>query len=432
MAGMSVGGLVSGLDTSTIVSQLMQIEAMPQAALKTRVTQTGQQVSSLQSVNTRLSAVLTAAQNLAKDTTWTAARATSSSTSVQATSTPGAVAGTVTFDVTSVAAAAFTASAVVGKSDPMAVPGSKITLTAGGKTTEVTVDKTDVVSVAAAINAAGTGVRAAALQVGDGQYRLQLTSATTGAASGFAVTGLAGHDAITRAGTDAVIDLGAGLEVASADGTFADVLPGTTFKVTSLQQGVQVSVATDTAAASTATKALVDAVNTLLQDITSHTRTKAPGDSTSSAGPLVGDGLLRSISQRVLGSVSSGLTSVARAGVETTRDGLLAFDAADFASLVASDPAAARTMVTQLADRVKAVADGATGPTGTVTTAISRRQDTVRDLGKQIDAWDVRLDMRRANLERQYSALETALGSLQSQSSWLAGQLGSLPSWSQE
>ena len=28
--------------------------------------------------------------------------------------------------------------------------------------------------------------------------------------------------------------------------------------------------------------------------------------------------------------------------------------------------------------------------------------------------------------------LETALGSLQSQSSWLAGQLGSLPSWSSE
>ena len=196
--------------------------------------------------------------------------------------------------------------------------------------------------------------------------------------------------------------------------------------MSSQQSGVQVSVATDTAASSTAVKSLVDSVNTLLQDISSHTRTKVAGDTTSTAGPLVGDSLLRSLSQRVLGSVSPGLTSPAAAGVQTTRDGLLKFDADAFAKLVSTDPAAARAMVAGLADRVEAVADGATGTSGTVTTAISRRQDAVRDLGKQIDAWDVRLELRRTNLERQYSALETALGSLQSQSSWLAGQLAGL------
>ncbi len=84
-----------------------------------------------------------------------------------------------------------------------------------------------------------------------------------------------------------------------------------------------------------------------------------------------------------------------------------------------------------IASRVAEVARAASSASdGTVTVAARRRQDSIRGLDKQIDAWDTRLEMRRATLERQYSALETALGSLQSQSSWLAGQLGGLPSWS--
>jgi flagellar hook-associated protein 2 len=38
--------------------------------------------------------------------------------------------------------------------------------------------------------------------------------------------------------------------------------------------------------------------------------------------------------------------------------------------------------------------------------------------------------MRRSTLERTYTALETALNSLQSQGNWLAGQISSLPTYS--
>jgi len=37
--------------------------------------------------------------------------------------------------------------------------------------------------------------------------------------------------------------------------------------------------------------------------------------------------------------------------------------------------------------------------------------------------WDIRLDQRRNTLQRQFSAMETALGSLKNKSSWLAGAL---------
>ena len=44
--------------------------------------------------------------------------------------------------------------------------------------------------------------------------------------------------------------------------------------------------------------------------------------------------------------------------------------------------------------------------------------------------WDVRLDLRKTALQRQFSGLEVALGKMQQQSSWLAGQLAGLSSYS--
>jgi flagellar hook-associated protein 2 len=39
----------------------------------------------------------------------------------------------------------------------------------------------------------------------------------------------------------------------------------------------------------------------------------------------------------------------------------------------------------------------------------------------------MRLELRRTTLTRQFTALETALSRMNSQSSWLAGQISSLP-----
>jgi len=52
------------------------------------------------------------------------------------------------------------------------------------------------------------------------------------------------------------------------------------------------------------------------------------------------------------------------------------------------------------------------------------------DLQKRIEDWDRRLELRRSTLTRQFTAMETALGTLQNQSSWLASQLNTLPTWS--
>ncbi|MFC7504863.1 flagellar cap protein FliD N-terminal domain-containing protein, partial [Nocardioides sp. GCM10030258] len=57
----SIGGLASGLDTASIISQLMALEALPQTKLKTQVTAEQSKVTALQKLNTALQALGTSA-----------------------------------------------------------------------------------------------------------------------------------------------------------------------------------------------------------------------------------------------------------------------------------------------------------------------------------------------------------------------------------
>ncbi len=128
----------------------------------------------------------------------------------------------------------------------------------------------------------------------------------------------------------------------------------------------------------------------------------------------------------------SGVTSsdsLAFAGVQLDRYGKITFDEAKFASAYASGAGAVADKLGGFAARLKAVADGASNATnGTLTAAIKGRQSSVTDMQDAIESWDDRLALRRSALTRQFTALEVALGKLQGQSSWLAGQISSLPS----
>ncbi len=57
-------------------------------------------------------------------------------------------------------------------------------------------------------------------------------------------------------------------------------------------------------------------------------------------------------------------------------------------------------------------------------------RDAQADIKNRIEAWDLRLTKRKETLTRQFTAMETALSSLRNQSTWLAGQINSLPSYS--
>ena len=140
----SVDGLVSGLSTSSVISQLMQVEAAPQNRLKTKVSTAQTAVTSYQAVNSKLSALKTAAEDIGKLATWRAVKPTSSSATVTATATGGTntASGTTIFTVGSLAGNQINTAKVAKDGDITAAVTIEFTVGGTAKTVTLGEDKT--------------------------------------------------------------------------------------------------------------------------------------------------------------------------------------------------------------------------------------------------------------------------------------------------
>jgi flagellar capping protein FliD len=276
------------------------------------------------------------------------------------------------------------------------------------------------------------------VNVGSDGLRLQLTSTTPGEAGDFVVETTAGVDfELTSPATDAVLDLGGTLRARSATNTFADLIAGVSVTVTERNASAVVEVAEDPATVAAKVKTLVDAVNSALSSIKKHSST-----ATGSTAVLKGDSELRTLALQLRDAVSdtvAGAGSPATVGIELNRDGTVKFTEKTFLAALQSDPEVAGRLlsgapqegatpaVEGISQRLQALAKRATdSTTGSLTLLAEGRDELADDFQDRIDSWDLRLELRRETLTRQFTAMETALSSLKSQSSWLAGQLGSL------
>ncbi|MFC6288149.1 flagellar filament capping protein FliD [Nocardioides sp. GCM10027113] len=432
----SISGLASGLDTAGIISQLMQLEAIPQNRLKQRVTAQESEVKLLQALNTKLAALATRAAELTKTTAWTPVTATSSDEGVTVTAAAGAATGTLSFTVDQTALAhRLTFASPAAMTDVVVPPDADgkrtVTLTVAGEATTIDTGDGTLASLVSTLNAGGTGVSATALKLDDGTHRLSVQSSTTGAANTVTLTAADGSDLLGGTtvvnGRDAAITVGRD-QIHSATNSFADLVAGVTVTVSTAAVGktVDVTTARDTAAAGKAVKELVDQVNAAIADIDAHTKYDA---ATKKAGALAGESAVRDLRTALLDAVyPTDGSSLAGIGIQTDRYGKLVLDEAAFDKAYAADPTVVTGQLTAFAGRVESEAKGASDKVdGTLTTAINGRNDGIRRLNDSIEAWDDRLALRRTTLTRQFTALETALSQMNSQSAWLAGQIKSLP-----
>ncbi|MGY2127638.1 flagellar filament capping protein FliD [Blastococcus sp. SYSU DS0617] len=456
---MSIGGLTSGLDTASIIDALIAADGNQQVLLKQRLSATQSQAGAYRAINTRFDGLRVAAEALTKDAAWQPSKAGSSSSTVTVSSTSGASTGSATFNVDQVAAAhslvsSTTWTAAAGQTAfDLDYGATSLDLVIGGATTSVSLDRdgdgtATLSEAAAAINAAGLGVTATALKVSDNGYRLSITSTSTGAASAFTGTGFT----TATQGRNAQITVGdaaTGYSISSPTNTFSGVMAGTTITVSKPETGVTVDVTSDPAAITAKVESLVNAVNGLLESISSYT------DTTSKSAALKGDSTLRQLATRtldVLAYAIGGDGPASAVGLQLTKDGRYTFDKAKFTDKLATDPAVVRRMfdgtsttggsdgdlattadnvttpvgiAAQLMDLAKSATDSTIGSLTVLAKGADARADTLQD---SIDAWDLRLDMRRATLERQFTAMETALSTLRNQGNWLSSALSSLPS----
>jgi flagellar capping protein FliD len=452
---MSVDGLISGMDTTSLINQLIQAEAGPQTALKTKLSATQTAASAYRTVNTTFAAVRAAAEAALKADSWTPVKATASSTSVAVTASTGATRGSLTFSVEKLA----TGHAVVNRNT-----GTWTSATAAYGSTSIEIfDKANaskgpaislapgatIADAAAAINASSYGLSAAVVEISETEYALQVTSRTSCANSEFSVTG-SGTFGITTQAQSAELRIGTGpaaYDVTSATNTFASVMPGATLTVSTANPGaaVTVSVDPDPDAVAAKVQSLVDAVNSAVSNVRTYTN-----NTQGSRAALKGDFSVSQLAGQLLDAVSFAIGadgSPAQVGFELTRDGKVTFDKAKFLTALADDPTMARRMVagvpagtaadgtpvaavTGLADRLLAVSKTASdSATGSLVKLAEGQDSMVKDITDRIAAWDLRLAKRKETLTRQFSAMETALSSLKNQSTWLAGQINSLPTY---
>ncbi len=458
------------MQTSSMIKSLMQVEAAPQTKLKTKVETAQTAVASYQSVNAKLKAVKSAAESIARLDTWRSLKATTTSDAVTATASGGVagMSGSITFDVQKVARAqtstlqvsttsqtfptSFTITA--GKWNPddsdantdefvaSAAPDATKTINVGSPPTAE--------KVALAVNNADMGIRAYVVQTGEGAGVLQFTSTKSGAANGFRINGLEDLQDTTKRvsdtpAQDAVLKMNPGsaspYTVNSSTNTFSNVMPGVTITATKEAQNVSVTATSDVSAMTAKIQAYVDAANEAFTEIKTQTAYNAE---TKTGSPLTGDFTVRQMNQTMLSMISGGLAykknnydadgtltgttdvafgSLSQLGIELSRDGTLSFDGAKFEAEYAKDPSKIQGGAIGFANQVK---DLVTKQSNSVTDVITGRKNEIDSLNGQIENWDVRLSARRLALQRQYAALETSLGKLSNQSSWLSGQLSGL------
>jgi flagellar hook-associated protein 2 len=101
-----IDGLVSGLDTTSLISQIMSVERAPQNQLVSRRSRTQSQLDAFRGLNTRFQALRSAAVALSSPAGWRLWSATSSDSSkVVAQASSAAVGGSLSFTVDSLATA---------------------------------------------------------------------------------------------------------------------------------------------------------------------------------------------------------------------------------------------------------------------------------------------------------------------------------------
>ncbi|NKX53604.1 flagellar filament capping protein FliD [Arthrobacter mobilis] len=449
----AIGGLASGLDTTTMISQLMQLEARPQVLLKNKVSATQSLVSSLQQLNTRVASLGSVAEKTAKPGALDLYKASSSSDKVTATAGAGAAAGSIDIKVDQVAQAQVSVSALLSDWPEDATTltialqdGRKIDVDSSGKTLD---------EVAAAVNAKDAGVTAMKVAAGaDGsgipQYRLQFSATGTGAAGSFGIQRTqAGTtvDMLTepgaaqiRAAQDAEVTLWAGTAAArtltSSTNTFTALLPGVDVTVSAASADpVTISVARDDAGLTKLAKDLVEGLAGLFFYIATNSAVStstASGTSTAKGGIFTGDSSVRDVQQNILRAASAPVDgrSPSETGISITRDGSVEFNAEKFAEALKEDPARTRKVLQEVASRVEVAAEDASDKhEGAVSLRIQGQESLVKELNTQVAEWDRRLELRQSTLERTWSALEVQLSALQSQGDWLSSQLATLPTY---
>jgi flagellar hook-associated protein 2 len=458
----SVGGLASGLDTDSIISQLMEIEQQPIIVLQQEEAFYQTKISAFGTLKGALSSLQSAVTSL-KDTdsfiSLTASSGNSSVLSVAA--SEDAEPGNYQVTVTALAQAHQVRSASFSGSDQVVGTGT-LTLQVGTGTAvdiEIDSDHETLAGIATAINDADAGVTAGVINDGSGNYYLTLSSQETGAANTISLTiddsDLNNDDAsglsslytdtvahtVTETQTAGNAQLTVnGIAVERAGNTIDDLVDGLTFTLKQEDPGnpFTVTVAKDLSSAATKVQAFIEQYNNLIDSLSELQDFNAE---TGTTGTLQGDSTARQLQSRMqslvygqVDGVASEVNGLSRLGVEVDRNGKLSLDSSVFTEALEDYPEDVSNFFSQeetgndgLAVRYEDILDSyLKSSTGLLAAKEDGLQASIDDVGDQVERITLRLGKREEILRSQFEALEMLLSGFQSTQGALEQQLQNL------
>ena len=451
MAGISLGGMSSGLDTQAIIDQIMSIDRAPETRMKLQQSALQARQTALGDIGTRLRNLLSAANGLGDVATWADTQTTdvSDATKLTATRLSGAAPGGHTVAVSTLARSEQRSYAFQPGAATLTLGSAPVTLPAAADDGQAAADK---------INAAPTSpVYAVWVQDPGGDTtkdRLVLTRKDTGAfaQTDMAVSGAAWTSTETyTAGVDASFSVDGGPALSSKSNVVKSAIPGLqlTFKAVGTTSVTVSAPGPDEDAVKGKLQAFVDQYNSTIDFIRGKVNEKRVPNATSTTdaakGVLFGDtqltGLLSQLRNLVADKtgVSGAVKSLADLGISTGTGsggaasadavaGKLTFDATKFDNAFQSGRLDVKSFMTDpvngIAKTLSGLLDPVAKPTsGLIDVRAKQAGDQSDDVDGQIAALESRLSAQRQRLNAQFTAMEQALAQSQSQGSWLSAQL---------
>jgi flagellar hook-associated protein 2 len=464
----SSGGVGSGLPVESLVTQLMAVERKPLDLITSKEAGFQAKLSAFGTMKSALAALQTAAKAISTPAQVAPMKASVLNTTVMgATAGAGATAGSYNIEVEALAEAQKLKTSV-GYSNVTDIVGSGVitfdfgaydaivppnfTSNGVGTSKTVTIDPAarTLSDIKNAINGANIGVTASIINNGSANY-LAFT-ATTGAKNAMRISvGDPSLAALTYNGDplnsnmtqsvaaqDAVIYVDT-VKVTKSSNTITDAVEGLTLNLTATTAtGVttKVTVTPQMSEVKTAIEAFVKSYNEAtksMADLSSY------DVATGKGAVLNGDGTVRSVRNQLRSLIGASITaapqgsaSLTDIGITTQRDGSLGIDASKLNKALA-DPTKNFTALFANVGTNRgygAQMDVAIGrilsPVGTISAHTNSINSSIQDLGKQRDSLTLRLAGVEARYRKQFSALDTAMASMTTTSSFLTQQLASL------
>jgi flagellar hook-associated protein 2 len=441
MTAVTFSGLSSGIDTASLVSQLVASERAPATVIASRQSDLSTQKSIVGSLSSAMAALGTAVRGMDVASELQPRTAASSDSHVTVAASSGAAATVHDVRVLQLARGQISASRTFSSAAAGVLGAGSLSITVGGTTKSISYGATDsLADIATKINDTGAGATASVLFDGT-SYQLMVAANATGTAAaptfvdGGDSLGLSNAASIKIPAKDAIAKID-GIQVTRGNNVLDDAIAGLTLTLVSPHADADVNasirITQDTGALTTKVKAFVSAYNAINSAL--HVQLDYTG-STKGTNTLFGDATLREL-QGGLGSLMSSEYGATTSGTGTTlgaiglsrdKTGGLTLDEAKLASAVAANPDAVSklfvtsgfaTAATKMTDAYSRAGDGILA--GKIASLTSRSAD----LQRRADRINARADALKTQLETQFTRLETAMTTLKTQSSFIASAFG--------